>query len=1066
MAPTGPEWRNAAHDLGAAIARSPAPVTFLIGAGASLSSGAPTTTEVANAFHHALHGRLAGTDVKSFLHLIPESEKQEILAPLFRGVRPYIGYFCLAALGRHRRVRVLNLNWDNALEQACRALDVPYTVSDLSHAKERKTIELASADPGVDIVHVHGVLGKETRFETLRTLKFSDNEHRFLRRHFLTNTLVIAGASVIYDTDLQALFFEERGRRAADELVHRGQWYFGRPDTMPLADSVRRSQLPRGVLGYLTASDFDFDEWMIRVLGSLLDADWSAVRNYRSSLALPALDALAWPEPALLRPILISPTVALIGQARLGKTVLAHLLAYLKALWNSSGSWGQGALPMSAVDGPSDAVAALSSIVTGEWRAYVIENPFGVGQHREGNPAFIDLLQRIDQTQARSPTIVIASRLSDWPDDASLRAADITISASSPSEWYSPASLRAYTTRIAPQRRDVADQIVSGGIQTPAKINDILAGVPFSASSLRGDEAEVGDKLALLEGSPPLARLCSALRLQEFCGELLSRHDLEAVVGSDLGSLALGTVVAHRFSFEGIDRWRLGHDTDREAADLFIGAREAQVREWISDEGRVGERLRAAFEEWKLVAGASKAQWDAIENAPASALRNRAPDLLKIATVDDATLNLLAEQQYDPWEIKDLSYELVRRWNDLGGRTAGRSLLNRVLSDHQAAGTYGVLEACLYMQGAASDELWRKVYGSLDDLVIDPAETRQLTLAVDALTWRPPPEPYRAPSWARKFIQELAPSQPSWALVRFLAGYHGSGLSFIEMERHVETDSTHQWTSEQAAFASWLIRWHFIHQSRARAQFARQPWVDKDFLCRSLHPQPMEAVTTGANRLLRSFLGHEQQAGWGFFLGCNLAAIGHGIDSDGEKLTSQLLQAAGRRSDGVIAAALTYGTASRYANELRRYFTPDDNREALLDGMRDGLLVDGLRLKPPSYVVNRDPIACYLDTGLDWGNLKTVVAPVLPPTSSGHFDLSNFIRMMKDRLDDLPDRQRRLGREVLQRAETGDLRILDAAAAARASTRTLESPAISPDALMGVLNRAVTLLAAEQATLI
>src|SRR5262249_3607045 len=161
-----------------------------------------------------------------------------------------------------------------------------------------------------------------------------------------------------------------------------------------------------------------------------------------------------------------------------------------------------------------------------------------------------------------------------------------------------------------------------------------------------------------------------------------------------------------------------------------------------------------------------------------------------------------------------------------------------------------IFEACLYMRRAVDEHLWHQVYAALGELSRDPQGHREVALAVDALTWRPPPEPYRNPPWPRDFVRSSKPSEARWALLRFLAGYHGAGLHELDVEELLRQDLTVSWTEEQAEFAAWLVRWHFIHQSRARAQFARQPWVDKDFLCRALHPTPTKQDQGPVNRLL------------------------------------------------------------------------------------------------------------------------------------------------------------------------------------------------------------------------
>jgi hypothetical protein len=1016
-----------------AIARSDRPVTFLIGAGASLSSGAPSTAQVTKAFEDATKGRLNPRELRTLLHSLPEQDKQDILAPLFGNVVPHIGYRCLAALGRHRRVHVLNLNWDRALTDACDDLDVRHVVFDLCNPRARRLLNGFDDGPGVVIAHVHGKVGEQCRFEALRTLKFGEAETRFLKKHFLSNTLVIAGASVVRDTDLHALFLAKRESAIAHGNAQASQWYLGRPDDVEHLDAIRRSQLPHGVLNYFSAEDADFDELMLRVLSVVLNADWDRVREYQPSLALPSLDQIVWPKSTLLTPLLSQRTVALLGQARLGKSVAAHLLGYLRALWEAQEPWSQRDLPIRTVDGPADAVAALSSVIPGERRAYVIDNPFGWGAQTEDNLPFIETLMRLDEMDNRRSVVVIASRLSAWPDPGRHPLFDkgVVKSATAPLEWFSSKALRAYVRRVAPGRQDVADQIGPQRIRTPARLIDAIRGVPFDHSDLPDEEAETADKVALIEANSSLAWLCCVLRLQEFCAEMLPLLNVEAWIGGELSMLPLHKVVSRQFEFEGAERLRLGHDTDRQATDIYISAHESDVLKRLDSRSDDGRQLRDAFTAWKLIAAGSAGNWVPAQNATRVTLRQCAPDLLRVANGSALPLSLLSTLDYDAWDIKDLSYELVRLWNKLGLFAPGRGLLNRILADRGAWGTYAILEACLYMQTSASDELWHKVYSSLDDLFAEGSNDKEISLAVDALTWRPPPTRYQRPAWARNFFRSIRPSEGRWALVRFLAGYHGGGISQLDMDKLVSADLTQSWTDVQAEFAAWLVRWHFIHQSRARAQFARQPWVDKDFLCRTLHPQPRETTHLSMNRLLQSFLHHPEQAGWGFFLGCNFAAVGHGIDDEGRRLTKEALRAALPRSVGVIAAALTYGTANEYATELRRYFEQDENRDALLDGMRDGLLVDRVYLRPPRFIVNRDPVACYADVGLSWGNLKEALAGEDVLTSEGRFDLSTLVVKLRATLSHISTEHKSDAQEVIRRAELGDLRILDAAAATR-----------------------------------
>ena len=53
------------------------------------------------------------------------------LEPIFAQLRPHVGYRCLAALARSRRVVVINLNWDPLVTMACDLLNVPWVAYDI-----------------------------------------------------------------------------------------------------------------------------------------------------------------------------------------------------------------------------------------------------------------------------------------------------------------------------------------------------------------------------------------------------------------------------------------------------------------------------------------------------------------------------------------------------------------------------------------------------------------------------------------------------------------------------------------------------------------------------------------------------------------------------------------------------------------------------------------------------------------------------------------------------------------------------------------------------------------------
>jgi len=211
-----------ASELGGVIGRSGKPTCFVVGAGCSLSSGAPSTAAVHQALADATSVRFEGLDLRQALHTLPETEKQDILAPLFADISFSPGYIALASLARRRRILVLNLNWDTALSNACERVGVEYITEDIEDIPGKLP---ALGDTGLLDIHVHGIIGRQCRYGLIETLSFKESQHKWLLENGLANTTVIIGAEMTYETDFSQLFGEQpyNSRRPAVS-----QWFFVR----------------------------------------------------------------------------------------------------------------------------------------------------------------------------------------------------------------------------------------------------------------------------------------------------------------------------------------------------------------------------------------------------------------------------------------------------------------------------------------------------------------------------------------------------------------------------------------------------------------------------------------------------------------------------------------------------------------------------------------------------------------------------------------------------------------------------------------------------------------------
>src|SRR6476646_6075583 len=108
-----------AHEVGSYLAgQAAATVTFLLGAGASLSSGAPSTPQVIAELTEKFPEEFPSSEISEGMDAISDPQVETAIRPLFEKIEPHVGYLSLAALARKTRVLIVNLNWDPAVEIA------------------------------------------------------------------------------------------------------------------------------------------------------------------------------------------------------------------------------------------------------------------------------------------------------------------------------------------------------------------------------------------------------------------------------------------------------------------------------------------------------------------------------------------------------------------------------------------------------------------------------------------------------------------------------------------------------------------------------------------------------------------------------------------------------------------------------------------------------------------------------------------------------------------------------------------------------------------------------------
>jgi hypothetical protein len=162
-------------------------------------------------------------------------------------------------LAQYRRVFVMNLNWDDAITQACDAVGTMCVDFDIADSQSDWPDRWDHDGPGLFNAHIHGRLGESCRYGRLETLTFNAGESEHLLRCGLANTMACIGASVTAETDLARLF-EQRALRENPIRPDASHWYFVRGDEGVEADDRLRLALTFAPLfNYAKGPDLDFD---------------------------------------------------------------------------------------------------------------------------------------------------------------------------------------------------------------------------------------------------------------------------------------------------------------------------------------------------------------------------------------------------------------------------------------------------------------------------------------------------------------------------------------------------------------------------------------------------------------------------------------------------------------------------------------------------------------------------------------------------------------------------------------------------------------------------------------
>lgn len=996
------------RELAAEIARHTRPISFITGAGASLSSGAPTTYAVHEQLRAATNMRLENM-TRERLHEIVDETLREAVAPLFTDVSPNSGYRLLAALGRQRRVNVINLNWDDAIEQACTLGGVPCEPLD---PVEGQTLAEAQAglppDRGVLVVHVHGILRRRPRYSLLETLPSPEIWAQI--RPLFAHTTIICGASLTGDIDVAEAIHRAAGAPEDAPEV----WHFARPAP------VESPELPANWWRVI-APDVDFDALTAIIAEAAWHAHGHPDARWQDLVANPNLAHLRLPDvtnllelsAAVRRATLRGNVAALIARPNVGKTTGTLRLAHLRALIEAPRSRLLTAFDL------HDSASALSVAAETPGLVALIDDPFGPGRP-EGNPRAGDFLEAI--AEGAGSWAYVSSRESNWNRHAGrlqrpMRG--LVVPSRDPRRWYHRRDLLRLAELKAGANKDIArraTQLVERGrASTPPEVEECVRLGRVNTDEARADEAR-----ALLDEHRSLALTSVLVRMQELRLRPLPEAELQAIVDADPRTLPGVHVLLNRYIFEQRPQWEFAHPTGRQVTDNYLLDHHGRVEAELLGAAVVPSWIKRTLDTWRLqyaISPASGAGFEVDPPPPGDWLTER------LATAPtDGLLREIAETELDEWETIELAYVLVLEWDSISDLPGAEVLLQSLLT--RPGGSYALLEGCLYYGLGADDELWSRVAARLWALSKNHESERERMLALDAVLWKTPDE--SVARWAAHTIERLDPETPAFAFLRFAAGYHPDGLERLGAPRARDLDRNHAFTLEQAQHAAHFVAWHYAHQSRARAMRPRYDHYDAHWLSLRAGEGPTNHAVDAALALASSLARFPETCGWAFHLLCNLAVVAD-LDLAAQRvqdLVEQALESAPAGDPGVISAVLAYEPADMFRRELQARIIRLGERNAYLDALAVGVTYGDLHVGPPRFSYIHDPARVLRTIGADFQGLEPEMADLAPSEIAERLWVAAPEAMSGAELHKRREVARRIGC-----AERGDLRPLEVVAA-------------------------------------
>ena len=996
------DWMKPTANLANIIAKGDpeAPLIFLLGAGCSISSGCPSYDEVGIELD-----AVPSRDPRDTLDrpTTPEVQSRHI-RPLFTDTSPNIGYYCLAALARERRVVVLNLNWDDMVVQAASALGVECASHDIVGISNDDVSRFAESHSGLTVIHLHGLL-EAPRFGRTETAAFTNEQIELVEHICHQGTLVCVGASLLGEVDANSLL-QALGHAQCDG------YYFSLGPENSSDTLVRAVQFaPLFANKHWITPDFDYDRFMLILLGSVRKRTYEIFcrEEDRQPFDIPVLERSVFPEPHITRLALKNlrefRVVMVVGPPKAGKFILCNILAYLISL----------CVPRTrrhsrVFEGPGNTCAAIGSpTATDDTASFLLRYPFGMPpEYADPNPTLLILLRQYARqtgasTTCRVPILVCCEPTQHICDEG--QNAPFVVEFQSGDSWYSKESLTAVARNLPVESGPVLAAIERGDIVTPHQIDR-------SKLDVKSRRLDVGREIEYytqrLHEDGDLALQCCIFRLEHF-----GRFSQTFLVPD--------RHLLKKFQFENQDVWRFVSLEVEEAVDRYIDENLDLVLDQLESSWHMSQDDTNDIRRLWVLAKPSTGgcprpvvQLDMPSNPP-SFLLARCRDNSLIESAIDACS--------DEWALTDVCYQVVRLWPDLQPNHR-HYYLDRIAGRTDQRGLYALLEAALYFANGTADTIWHFVLYELQKRLDTGGLTEELCLCADAALWRDTPWVQR---WLDGALKAISGDDQFGGLLAFEAAYHPEG--FQESDRRLSLSSSLTWTDEKRENVARFVRWHFAHQAHGRKVLPHFRPADKEFLCRTHYPSLDLPANKERVNLVRALGTKPSTAGWGFHAGCRWLRGRPEDEPLANEMRSCLKQAADKDC-GVITGVLSYNSSKIFDEDLSDYLERPGNRRRMFEILVDGYNFDGREIRPGRFDLCTNPSELHQRLHLDYSRLTKAGIPWT--------DWPEFCASVRKAARVLTDGNRDLTAEKIwrqiRRLVAGDLDLINKTVVARGST--------------------------------